>query len=204
MKGVDMIIAVIGKGRVGTALGEGWTKAGHRVIYGSRNAPNDGTVSIAEAATAAEMIVIATPWQAAQEVCATIGPQPGKIIIDCTNPVLMGGGAPKDATGHVLSGGEQVQGWRPEAAVFKTLNQTGFETLAHAHALSARPVMLVAGNDAALKPIVMQRVSELGLDAVDAGPLNNAGKLEDFAKLWVELAFKQGQGRGFAFARVMH
>jgi 8-hydroxy-5-deazaflavin:NADPH oxidoreductase len=204
MKDVDMIIAVIGKGRVGTALGEGWRNAGHSAVYGSRNAPTDGTISIADAANAAEMIVIATPWDAVQDVCAAIGPQPGKIVIDCTNPVLMGQGAPKDATGHELSGGEQVQGWRPEAAVFKTLNQTGFETLAHAHALSSRPVMLVAGNDAALKPIVMQRVSELGLDAVDAGPLSNAGRLEDFAKLWMELAFQQGQGRGFAFARVMH
>jgi 8-hydroxy-5-deazaflavin:NADPH oxidoreductase len=204
MKGVDMIIAMIGKGRVGTALGEGWTKAGHSVIYGARSALSDNTRSIADAARAAEMIVIATPWDAAKDVCAAVGPQPGKIIIDCTNPVIVGQGAPNDAAGHVLSGGEQVQGWRPEAAVFKTLNQTGFETLARANALTARPVMLVAGNDVALKLIVMRCVSDLGLDAVDAGPLSNAGKLEDFAKLWMELAFKQGLGRGFAFARVTH
>lgn len=199
-----MIIAVIGKGRVGTALGDGWNKAGHVVIYGSRNAPADGTSSIGETAKAAEMIVIATPWDAMKDVCAAIGPQPGKIIIDCTNPVLMGKGAPVDATGHVLSGGERVQSWRSEAAVFKTLNQTGFETLAQAHALSTRPVMLVAGDNVSLKPVVMQRVAELGLDAVDAGPLSNAGKLEDFAKLWMELAFRQGQGRGFAFSRVVY
>jgi 8-hydroxy-5-deazaflavin:NADPH oxidoreductase len=204
MKDVDMRIAVIGKGRVGTALGEVWTKAGHTLIYGSRNALTDGTVAIGDAAKAAEMIVIATPWQAAKDVCDAMGPQADKIIIDCTNPVFMGQGAPKDATEHVLSGGEQVQTWRPEASVFKTLNQTGFETLAQAHALSARPVMLVAGDDATRKPLVMQRVAELGLDAIDAGPLSNAGKLEDFAKLWMELAFKQGLGRGFAFARVIH
>ena len=31
-----MNIAIIGTGRVGSALGEGWAATGHRVVYGSR------------------------------------------------------------------------------------------------------------------------------------------------------------------------
>src|SRR5438045_3804878 len=35
-----MRIAIIGAGNVGTALGAGWTKAGHQIIYGVRD-PQD-------------------------------------------------------------------------------------------------------------------------------------------------------------------
>jgi 8-hydroxy-5-deazaflavin:NADPH oxidoreductase len=132
-------------------------------------------------------------------VCSTIGPQTGKIIIDCSNPVVMGAGAPTDKTGHVLSGAEQVQQWRPEARVFKSFNQTGFENLTNPKAFAAKPVMLVTGDDVAGKASVMTLVIDLGLDAVDAGPLANTDKLEHLARLWIDLAFRRGLGRGFAF-----
>jgi predicted dinucleotide-binding enzyme len=34
---VDMKIAVIGAGKVGSALGSGWAKAGHTIIFGVRD-----------------------------------------------------------------------------------------------------------------------------------------------------------------------
>ena len=63
-----------------------------------------------------------------------------------------------------------------------------------------RPVMLVAGDDAAAKPEVMRLVGDLGFEAVDAGPLRSARHLERLALLWIELALKRGQGQAFAFA----
>ncbi len=59
--------------------------------------------------------------------------------------------------------------------------------------------MFVAGDEAAGKRTVLSLVGDLGLDAIDAGPLANA-LLESFAKLWIDLAFKRGLGRGFAFS----
>jgi 8-hydroxy-5-deazaflavin:NADPH oxidoreductase len=195
-----MKIAVIGTGRIGTAIGEGWKAAGHKVVYGSREPQGPEQRTPKAAADQADVIAIATPWDAVADVCKTIGPQTGKIIIDCSNPVVMGGGSPTDKKGHMLSGAEQVQQWRREARVFKSLNQTGFENLVNPKAFAAKPLMLVTGDDAAGKASVMALVADLGLDAVDAGPLVNTDKLEHLARLWIDLAFRRGLGRDFAFA----
>jgi hypothetical protein len=39
----------------------------------------------------------------------------------------------------------------------------------------------------------------MGFHAVDAGPLRNAGALENMAVLWIQLAMSGGAGRHFAF-----
>ena len=62
-----------------------------------------------------------------------------------------------------------------------------------------KPVMFVAADDAGAKQTVMQLVSGVGFDAVDAGPLANARLLEPLAMLWIYLAF-HGLGRNIAFA----
>jgi 8-hydroxy-5-deazaflavin:NADPH oxidoreductase len=199
-----MKIAVIGRGRIGTAIGEGWTAAGHTIVFGSRTPQGPDQTDIKAAADQAEVIAIATPWDAVADVCKAIGLQNGKVIIDCTNPVLMGAGMPTDKVGHLLSGAEQVQQWHPEARVFKSLNQTGYENLSNSKSFKFKPVMFVTGNDIAGKDTVMALVADLGLEAVDAGPLANTDKLEHLARLWIDLAFKRGLGRGFAFTISKH
>jgi predicted dinucleotide-binding enzyme len=57
-----------------------------------------------------------------------------------------------------------------------------------------KPVMLVAGDDADRKPVVMELVGRLGFDPVDAGPLKNARLLEPFAMVWIDQAMKRGRG----------
>ena len=48
-------------------------------------------------------------------------------------------------------------------------------------------------------PRCSRLIADLGFEAVDAGPLRNARLLEAHAMLWIDLAPKRGQGRGFAF-----
>jgi 8-hydroxy-5-deazaflavin:NADPH oxidoreductase len=194
-----MKIAVIGTGRVGSAIGEAWKAKGHSVVYGSRKPQGPSQLNVKAAADQAEVIAIATPWNAMADVCNMIGPQNGKIIIDCSNPVVMEQDAPIDKTGHVQSGAEQIQQWCPEAHVFKSLNQTGFENLTDTSAFPSRPIMCVTGDDTKGKTKVMTLVTELGLEAIDAGPLSNSDKLEHLARLWIDLAFRRDMGRNFAF-----
>jgi predicted dinucleotide-binding enzyme len=84
--------------------------------------------------------------------------------------------------------------------VFKTLNTTGASNMAKAAQYAVKPMMLVAGDAAAKKPVVMELLSELGFDPVDAGPLKNSRLLEPFAMVWIDQAMKRGRGRDFAFA----
>src|SRR5882724_2807871 len=131
-------IAVIGSGNVGGALGRAFAKRGHRVRFGVRNlgdAKNssltDGvpTASLhapGEAVEGAGIILLATPWEATRAALSALGSLRGKLVIDCTNPLVSSSTGPELAIGHTTSGGEQVAAWAAGASVFKTFNQVGF------------------------------------------------------------------------------
>jgi predicted dinucleotide-binding enzyme len=86
------------------------------------------------------------------------------------------------------------------AKVFKTFNQTGFENMADATVFKTPPVMFVAGDDEAAKPLVLQLVSDAGFEAIDAGKLHAARLIEPLAMLWIEQGRFRGMGPDFAFA----
>ncbi|MBL8669667.1 MAG: NAD(P)-binding domain-containing protein [Alphaproteobacteria bacterium] len=197
-------IGIIGAGRVGGALGRAWAALGHDVRFGARR-PRAGQaadrVGVAEAARFGDVLVLATPWPAAKDALAACGGLAGKILIDCTNPLVMGPEGLALALGHATSGGEQVAAWAAGAATFKTLNHVGFESMGGALFAAARPCQFVAGDDAAAKPRVMALVEALGFQAIDAGPLRAARLLEPLALLWIEAARSQGRTSAFALLR---
>ena len=200
-----MKIAIVGAGNVGKALGKAWEKRGHSVIYGVRNpgdAKYDGlkTASVADAARAADAILLATPWDATEAALNSAGDLAGKLILDATNPLSMGPQGMGLAVGHTTSGGEMVAAWAKGAAVFKTLNTTGFNNMEDTAGYAQKPVMFFAGDDQGQRATVAALLSDLGFAPVDAGPLSNARLLEPYALLWIDLALKRGQGRDFAFA----
>ena len=205
-----MRIAIIGAGSVGATLGRAWIKHGEDVIWGLRNPqdpkyaalPKDRVKAPAEAVKEAEVVVVATPWSAAEAAIKSLGSLAGKVVIDCMNPLGMGPDGLQLVLGFNVSAGEQVASWVPGAFVFKTLNTTGAGNMAKADDYSVKPVMLVAGDDAGRKPVVMELVGKLGFEPVDAGPLKNARLLEPFAMVWIDQAIKRGRGRDFAFALV--
>ena len=121
-------------------------------------------------------------------------------MIDCTNPLGMGSDGLGLVLGYETSGGEQVASWASGASVFKSFNQTGAENMDKASRFPVRPVMFVAGDDAAAKPTVLALVSKIGFEAVDAGPLRIARLLEPYGMLWIDQVLKRGRGADFAFA----
>ena len=93
-------IAILGTGSVATALGVRWAQAGHRVTFGSRQPECEKVLELlercggvaaattsAQALVAAEVIVLAVPWQAAQATLASLGDLGGRVLIDATNPL---------------------------------------------------------------------------------------------------------------------
>lgn len=204
-----MKIAILGAGSVGGTLGKAWANRGHQVTFGVRNPEADKTqtllqeigdrakaTNINDAVLDAEVIVLATPWEAAQQAIESCGDLTSKILIDCTNPLT------KDfslAMGFSTSGGEQVAEWAKGAFVYKAFNQTGWENMANPLVDGRPSVMFVCGDDEEHKKIVLQLTSDVGFEAVDAGPLSSARLLEPYAMIWIKLALAYGQGRNFAF-----
>ena len=207
---MTMKIAVIGAGNVGRALGTGWAKAGHRIIFGVRdtNKPDVKALCAQIGATAASpgdaaregnLVVLALPWSVAENAVKSLGDLKGKVIIDCMNPLTMKDGALGLERGYTTSGGEAVASWLPGAKVVKTFNQVGAEMMMAGARFETRPVMFLAGDDDSAKSTVSPLVGELGFEALDAGALKQARILEPFAMVWINQALIRGLGRNWAF-----
>ena len=205
-----MKIGIIGSGSVGGTLGSRWAKAGHEVVFGSRDPNSDDMKqltgksgraaragALTDAARVSDVLLLAMPAQANKGVLESLGDLTGKILIDATNPLL-----PRLEgleVGTTTSGGEQVASWAPGAKVVKAFNTVGFNIMANPGFGAERPVMFYCGDDSAAKKTVHQLVDELGFEAVDAGPLTQARLLEPFALLWITLANFYGLGREIGF-----
>ena len=206
-----MKIGIIGSGNVGGALGSRWAKAGHEVVFGSRH-PHGGDMkellkqaggksraaTLAETAREADVLLLATPWTATQEIVEHLGELNGKIIIDATNPMF------PDLSGlthgTTTSGGEQVAQWARGAKLVKAFNTVGSNIMTDpSFGGGHRPAMFYCGDDQHAKDVAKKLIDEIGFEAIDAGAFRQARLLEPMAMLWVSLAFAQGMGREFAF-----
>lgn len=206
-----MNIGIIGAGRVGRTLGGGLAAAGHAVHYGVRNVddvsdiPSEhgdvDVVSVLSAASASDVIILATPWAAVQDAIvaagAATGALDGKILVDATNPI---GPGLSLVLGHTDSGAEQVQRWAPGARVVKAFNTTGFENMAQPKIGAQALMMPVCGDDDSACAVVAGLARDLGFGAVLAGPLRQARLLEPLALLWISLAMRADVGRAMGFA----
>ncbi len=205
-----MRIAIIGVGNVGNTLGKGWAAKGHQIIYGVRN-PGDAkaedvvqaaggkarAATVKDAASAADVVVLAIPWGAVREVIKQTGDLTGKIVIDATNPLrpdLSG-----LVLGHNTSAGEEVARWAAGAKVVKAFNTTGAQNMANPQFGGQSASMFLCGDDAAAKKVVATLAEALGFEPVDAGPLTQARHLEPLAMLWITMAYAHGHGPNIAF-----
>ncbi len=205
-----MKIAVIGTGNVGATLGARWAEAGHSVVFGTRDpkarkvaamlqeaGPNASAATVAKAAAAGEVVVLATPWEATRSAVESAGGLPGKIVIDCTNPIaadLSG-----LSVGLTTSAGEQVARFAPGARVVKAFNTIGSNVMADPAFKDGAATLLICGDDAEAKKTVSALGRDLGFDVVDAGALTVSRYLEPMAMLWITLAYGRQLGRNIAF-----
>jgi 8-hydroxy-5-deazaflavin:NADPH oxidoreductase len=203
-------IGIIGSGNVGGTLGKAWSWLGHDVFFGFKNPeePQAKTLlgeaaatakagTVQAAAEASDVVVLATPWEVAQAALASAGDLTGKILIDATNPLLPG--LAGLSIGTTSSAGEKVAEWAKGAHVVKAFNTVGFNIMADSSFPSGQAALFYCGDDAEAKKTVAVLASELGFEALDAGPITQCRLLEPFAMLWISLAVKHGYGRDIAF-----
>ncbi len=204
-----MKISIIGMGHVGKALGYRWNEGVHEVMFGVRKPEADHVVvdpkhkavkvaTVDAALNWGELVVLATPYEAALALMASCGPLTDKVIVDATNPLAPG--LTGLSVGGETSGAEEIQKLQPQAHVVKCFNTTGFNNMQNPVYNDQKSVMFLCGGDAVAKASVKLLSDELGFDTIDAGPLSMAHYLESLAMLWIKLAYVQGHGREFAFA----
>jgi len=201
-----MRIGIIGAGNVGSSLGKSLALAGHSITYGLRN-PEDpkyqklseGGAQLApipDLVSQVDLLILATPWGAAQSAVESAGDFEGKLLIDATNPI---GPGLSLTIGHTDSGGEQIARWAPTARVVKGFNTTGAENMANPDYGTQRPAMFFCGDDSSAVETALELANSIGFEALNVGPLAKTRLLEPAALLWITLAMQRGHGRNIAF-----
>ena len=193
-----MKIGIIGAGNVGKALGTSLTRAGHDVTLAASTpesaqaaATEIGATaadSAADAASEAEIVILAVPYvDAGESVAGEIADAvKGGIVIDATNPIRPDySGLATDGT----SGAEEFQRRLPGASVVKAFNTLFASNQANP---SKEIDGYVAGDDADAKAKVIDLVGSMGFAPVDVGPLSAARHLEGMAYLNIGLNAANG------------
>ncbi len=141
---------------------------------------------------------MATPFPALSDVASELGGAQaiaGVIVVDVTNPLT------DDMMALTVTGGdsagETVARAFPDARVVKAFN-TVFAPVLEAHSpdqqTTSAPTVFVAGDDGEAKATIVALATELGFDALDAGPRGNSRYLEAMLEQMIQLAKGQDMG----------
>jgi 8-hydroxy-5-deazaflavin:NADPH oxidoreductase len=201
-----MNIAIVGSGQIGARLGTAWRRKGHTVTFAARD-PADSELqnlcnsigasakALSQALPDAEVVAIAVPYGAVDDVIRAIPNWTGKVVIDCTNAVERGMTL---KYGHTTSSAEELAKKLPGAHLVKSFNAQGAENLAEPSYNGVPATNFYCGDDPQAKQIVRTLIEDIGLEAMDAGPLKNARLLEPLMLLWVACSQSLGT-RNIAF-----
>jgi len=183
-------VALIGTGNVGSALGRRFAEQGHTVVYGSRDPAAADVVALlretghgalalppAQAAARSRVVVLAVPWTATEDVVRSLGDLSGKILVDPTNPRVMAADGFAD---YALpdSNAERIARLAQGAQVVKAFSTLGAETMLDPQLAQGPVTIPVVGDDHAANELVATLAREIGLEAVDVGPLRHARIIE--------------------------
>jgi NADPH-dependent F420 reductase len=198
-----MRIAVLGgTGKEGRGLALRWAKANHEVILGSRDADRAkakaaelsaiaGTVVTgadnASAASAAEVVLLSVPYSGHAALLTELAPAlAGRVVVDITVPLQ----PPRVREVHLPAGqaaaleAQAILGDR--ARVVAALHHVSSVHLVDVdHPLEGD--VLVCSDDDAARTLVMGLVGDLGMRALDAGPLRNAIALESLTPVLLHI-----------------
>ncbi|PFG42335.1 hypothetical protein ATJ88_0992 [Isoptericola jiangsuensis] len=199
-------ISIIGTGNMGSAIARLALAAGSDVQVVARDgAKAEGVDPAATAATfgdalTGDVVVLALPYPALDDVVATYGEQlTGKVVVDITNPLdfatfddLV---VPADS-----SAAAGLADRLPGAKVVKAFNTNFAATLATGTVGGLPTTVLVAGDDADAKAALAATLDGSGVRVVDAGSLRRARELEavGFLQLTLAAGEKTGWDAGLA------
>jgi 8-hydroxy-5-deazaflavin:NADPH oxidoreductase len=180
-------VGIIGNGNVGGALARGLTKARRDV----KNVGDDKG-EIRSTVEWADIVVLAVPFGALDDVVATIAPLvKGKTIIDVTNALTT---EMKLAVGYTTSGAEELQQKLPQANVVKGFNTQFAQHMDSGRLGDQRLTVFIAGDNTEAKRDASDVATAIGFEPVDAGALVNARLLEPLGYLNIQLGYVLGLG----------
>jgi hypothetical protein len=173
-------VSIIGTGNMGQAISQIVTSGGSTV--------EAFNTSDADRVVTGDVVVLAVPYPAVSDVIAARGDQlAGKVVVDITNPLNFETfdslTVPADG-----SAAAEIAAALPASKVLKAFNTTFAATVARGTVGEVPTTVLVAGDDAEAKDLLIGIVTAGGLQAIDAGALSRARELEALGFLQLTLA----------------
>jgi predicted dinucleotide-binding enzyme len=181
-----MKIGIIGSGNIGGAVGALWVKAGHQVLFSSRNPENlkqlvdrlgplasAGTVS--EALAFGDAIFIAVPYAAYPQIGKDYAKElAGKIVLDAGNAVLARDGEITKEAREIGIGATSTK-YLPKARIVRAFNTLNYRVVTeNAHRSGERMAIPIAGDDKDAIAMASRLVRDAGFDPVVIGSLESA------------------------------
>jgi len=175
-------IGIVGSGRVGGGIGSVWVKAGHEVMFSSRDIEHDKALAARlganayagtpkEAAAFGEVVMISVPYGALPEVGNNLEALiEGKIVIDTCNPFAWRDG--EIATWALEKGaGLASAELLPGARIVRAFNAIGAARMRTAHQDPGRIGMPIASDDAEAIAVASNLIRDIGYEPVVIGDL---------------------------------
>jgi predicted dinucleotide-binding enzyme len=193
-----MKIGIIGSGRQGGAIGRLWARAGHQIVFSSRN-PDSLTALVAEAGPTAlagtpaqaasfgDVVLIAVPYGALPQVGKDYAHLlKGKVVIDVGNPrVDRDGEVGKD--GLARGTGVTSQEHLPGVRLVRALNALSFtQVTKESHRDGEKLGIPIASDDPEAIAIAVQLVNDAGFDPVVVGGLARAKEFDAGTPVYVK------------------
>ena len=202
MAGNETIAILGGTGDLGTGLAIRWSRAGHRIVIGSRRlekaqaavdhlatiSPETPAVPMENpgAAAAGDIVVLTVPAEHQVSTLETVREGlSGKILIDVTAPLV------PPRVGTVQLPAEGSAGKRAQDLLGDdVMVVSAFQNIA-AHLLQEdvriECDVLVAGNKRAARDKVIELIGEAGLTGWHAGPIENAAAAEALTSILIQI-----------------
>ena len=176
-------IGIVGSGRIGGTLGSLWLKAGHEVMFSSRDLEHDKTLAASlgpaaragtprDAAAFGDVVLVAVPYTALPQLGKDLADViKGKVVIDTSNPIVARDG---DIATWAREKGAGVASAEllPGARIVRAFNAVGAARLpAIAQNQGERIGMPIASDDANAVTVASRLIRDVGFEPVLIGPL---------------------------------
>jgi 8-hydroxy-5-deazaflavin:NADPH oxidoreductase len=190
MEDTLMRIAILGTGRVAQTLGAGLLRAGHDVVFGSRDPGNRPglpapVLTSADAVVGADVVLNAVQGVDSLALLTSIGADTlaGTVLWDLANAANpdFSLAIPDDSLGR------RIQEAFPDVKVVKAANNVAAVVVADPSTLPAPTTLFVSGDDTAAKDVVSGLLADLGWppeSLFDLGGIANAYGQEHYLALF--------------------
>jgi NADPH-dependent F420 reductase len=180
-----------GTGEQGRGLALRFARAGHRVVIGSRSAERAQEIadtmgdlvsgaSNEEAARAADVVIVAVPWDGHRDLLASLAESlAGKIVVDCVNPLGFDKQGAFALPVEEGSAAQQAADVLPDSRVVAAFHHISAVLLLDETVESIDTDVVVLGDDRDATDIVQALASRIpGIRGIYGGRLRNAGQVE--------------------------